>query len=408
MGLTVIGWINGIFLLVLLIAMVSFTSWVLWMSSKQRSKILLYFGLNYAFITLWFLGPLVDIITIFYSGINMDPDLFLILTLLSVPPVMVTNTEFYRELRGFRGDKIILLGIALAGIFFWFFLFIDPQLSIDIHYPPTTGGDILNFTYIPFSPIGLIIIIYSIIYTPLILGLLLKALKLRGKLRLKYLYIFLGSIIFFIGLYLFLYTLMPLFIWIIIASLTLLIMSLGVIPAKSSKPKRKAVSREELKFASYLTGSSKKTDLSDKQLVSQKTLNEEVLIFMSYATKDADLFKVKDIAEKLTKYTEIEDVLYWQEDMEDNIFEYMNDNLGRCHAMILFCSKASLDSVPVKKEWTAAEAAGLPIIPVFYDVNHIPTLLKSRLGVEYDFYDLDRNVLELHSLILKKCGGIYE
>jgi hypothetical protein len=133
-----------------------------------------------------------------------------------------------------------------------------------------------------------------------------------------------------------------------------------------------------------------------------------LLVFISYATKDVDTFKVHDVAKKLTEFPEIENVLYWEEYMEDNIFEYMDENLSKCDVMILFCSEKALESVPVKKEWTAAEALGKPIIPVFYNPNHIPALLSSRLGIQFDFYDMEQNVRELRSLILKKVGGLTE
>jgi len=35
-------------------------------------------------------------------------------------------------------------------------------------------------------------------------------------------------------------------------------------------------------------------------------------------------------------------------------------------------------------------------------------MLSSRLGVQFDFYDMERNVQDLHSLILKKLGGLTE
>ena len=90
-----------------------------------------------------------------------------------------------------------------------------------------------------------------------------------------------------------------------------------------------------------------------------------ILVFVSYATKDVELFKIQRIAEELTKFDEIEDVLYWQEDMQDNIIKYMNDNLERCDVVLLFCSPNALSSVPVEKEWTAADIMGKPIIPIF-------------------------------------------
>lgn len=128
------------------------------------------------------------------------------------------------------------------------------------------------------------------------------------------------------------------------------------------------------------------------------------LVFVSYATKDVHTFKISEIAKILSHFPEIKNVLYWQEHMHDNIFKFMNDNLGKCDIMLLFCSENALNSTPVEKEWTAAEAIGLPIIPIFFNLDHIPPLLKSRLGMEYDFNDMDKNIKELRSLIFKKIG----
>ena len=129
---------------------------------------------------------------------------------------------------------------------------------------------------------------------------------------------------------------------------------------------------------------------------------EQILIFVSYATKDADIFKVKDIAKALTKFKKIVNVLYWQEHMKDNIIKYMNDNLGKCDAMLLFCSPNALRSEPVEKEWTAADMMKKPIIPIFNDPEHIPPLLKTRLGIKFDPFNFKKNVDEIYNLILKK------
>ncbi len=131
---------------------------------------------------------------------------------------------------------------------------------------------------------------------------------------------------------------------------------------------------------------------------------ENIVIFISYATKDTDRFQIKEIANTLTKFEEIKSVLYWQEDMHDNIFEYMNENLAKCDLMLLFCSQFALQSVPVRKEWTAADAINIPIIPVFVNVDDIPPLLRSRLGIQLEPKDFKKNILSLHSLILKKLS----
>jgi hypothetical protein len=129
---------------------------------------------------------------------------------------------------------------------------------------------------------------------------------------------------------------------------------------------------------------------------------QQILVFVSYATKDADAYKIRDLAENLTKYEKIDNVLYWQEDMKDNIIKYMNDNLGICDVMLLFCSPNALASEPVEKEWTAADIIGKPIIPIFNNPDHIPPILKTRLGIQFDPFDFQKNIDEIYDLILKK------
>ena len=128
-----------------------------------------------------------------------------------------------------------------------------------------------------------------------------------------------------------------------------------------------------------------------------------ILVFISYATKDTDIFQIPRISEGLTVYKEIDDVLYWQEDVEDNIIEYMNENLNKCDVVILFCSPNAMDSTSVKKEWTAADASDKPLIPVFTNPKYIPTLLKTRKGVQInDVFDVQENIKQLYKLIKKK------
>jgi len=142
------------------------------------------------------------------------------------------------------------------------------------------------------------------------------------------------------------------------------------------------------------------TSVTSSVQVSEKC--EGMSVFVSYATKDAELYKIPELARMLEEYKEIGEVLYWQEDMHDSIIEYMNDNLGSCNGVLLFCSPNALDSVPVKKEWMAAEALKKPIIPIFLKPEHIPPLLSDRLGFEFDNFDLQKNVREIHELLLKK------
>ena len=72
-----------------------------------------------------------------------------------------------------------------------------------------------------------------------------------------------------------------------------------------------------------------------------------VLIFISYATKDSNLFHISEIAETLSRKPEIDEVLYWEEDMDDDIIDYMDKNVGKCDIFLLFCSQNALKSEPI-------------------------------------------------------------
>ncbi len=152
----------------------------------------------------------------------------------------------------------------------------------------------------------------------------------------------------------------------------------------------------------------KELQIKEKQLTESLSvkdlgvLDKNIVVFVSYATKDRDLFKIKEFAEILTTYEKIDDVLYWEEDMKDNIIKYMSDNLDKCDIMLLFCSPHALNSKAIEKEWTSADIMNKPIIPIFIKLNHIPTLLKSRLGIEFDTFDLQKTIDEVYNLILKK------
>ena len=80
----------------------------------------------------------------------------------------------------------------------------------------------------------------------------------------------------------------------------------------------------------------------------------------------------------------------------------MNRYVGECDLMILFCSPNALKSEFVEDEWMAAHAMKKPIIPVFMKKEHIPPLLKARVGVEYDTDNLQNTINDLYNLILKK------
>ncbi|MBN1214485.1 MAG: toll/interleukin-1 receptor domain-containing protein [Candidatus Lokiarchaeota archaeon] len=127
-----------------------------------------------------------------------------------------------------------------------------------------------------------------------------------------------------------------------------------------------------------------------------------ISIFLSYSTEDEKIFPIEVIAGELKVYHDIQDVFYWEKDMDDNIVEYMDKYIEKSDIFILFSSPNAKLSEQVKKEWTAAESSDKIIIPIFEVKEDIPTLLKPRRGLKFDILNLSRFINELHKLILKK------
>lgn len=131
-------------------------------------------------------------------------------------------------------------------------------------------------------------------------------------------------------------------------------------------------------------------------------LKEPIKVFVSYATPDSKKFEIPIIATNLTKYPLIEMVLYWEEDLHDDIYDYMDTNLGKCDIFLLFCSPNALKSGTVKMEWQAALKIKKKIIPVFKKEEDIPPLLSTKLGVQFSESDIDGTIKRIYDLILKK------
>ena len=135
-----------------------------------------------------------------------------------------------------------------------------------------------------------------------------------------------------------------------------------------------------------------------------KFIVKDIIVFISYANDDSELFQIKEIADKLKSFPEIKEALCWEKDTKDNICEYEEEGLEKSDIMILFCSRNSQNSRAVKDEWNAMKMMKKPIIPVFIDPTYIPTSIKARQGHKFNPYHLMENVRAIYSLIIKKIN----
>jgi len=141
-----------------------------------------------------------------------------------------------------------------------------------------------------------------------------------------------------------------------------------------------------------------------EERIMEKDEGGKVKVFMSYATLDSNFFQISDVAEHLTYYSDIEQVLYWEESLQDDIYGYMNKNLDLCDIFLIFCSTNALQSDAVEMEWQAALKIKKKIIPIFINESEIPPLLSTKLGVPFIKDDLNKTIEQIHQLILKKLN----
>ncbi|MHA1933500.1 MAG: toll/interleukin-1 receptor domain-containing protein [Promethearchaeota archaeon] len=374
-------------------------------SRETKVVIIGYTGIISICIGLMFLGSILDFFTIVFFDINIEEELFGIFTYIWIPPLILSAIYIGIEMMVPK-QKLSLLSIytVLSGMFLVSIIFFPGDSFTFINI---TSGIYLGDSRFSFpNPAFIIMIIFlSSVLCFNGIGILLRSFKSTGLVRKKYILISIGFTTF--AIYSFIESLFigPLvfFARIFMVSSPLLLYFGFKGKSKKEKPKRKKIpSEKERKFRSFLLGKDKPVVVKEDQISHIIKREGEIVVFASYSTKDAPLYKVGEISHQLTQFPEIKNVLYWEEHNKDNFIKFMNDNLGKCDVVLLFCSENAKTSIPVEKEWTAADALGKPIIPIFYDPFHIPPLLHSRIGLDFDFYDMERNVEKLHDMIMRK------
>jgi len=127
-----------------------------------------------------------------------------------------------------------------------------------------------------------------------------------------------------------------------------------------------------------------------------------IIVFISYSMKDSNQFQIAKIAQNLVRFPEIDDVLFADEDVQNDFIKYMNEFIGKCDIFLLFCTNNSLNSDFVGMEWRAALSLKKRIIPIYIDQNLIPPLLSSKIGIKFNKNDINETINDIYQLILKK------
>lgn len=398
-----LDWLNGITVTGTFAFSIIIGILFIYKSRKTGVILLSYSGFMIFFAGLMFLGPIVDFISLIFTGYNLDNGLYAILSYIWTAPLVITAIYIGAELIMPDYQRLLLFIFTVLSLIFVLFIILDPLSQFEFIIP--LGYNIVDSNFI-FGRESFIIILCFLISILIIngIGILLKGLKSKGLIRKRFIILSISFDSYII--YAVFDTIFPhgpvVFIARILMISSPLLLYFGL--KETDKAKRKKIkkppSEKELKLRSFILGKPKPVE---KIVPFDDSKQGELLVFISHATKDVETFRISEISSSLTKYPEIKEALFWEEHMKDNIIKFMNDNLGRCHVLLLFCSENAMHSTPVEKEWTAADAHGIPIIPVFFDSSHIPPILKARLGIDFDFYDMEKNVNNLYDLIRKKC-----
>ncbi|NVM53267.1 MAG: TIR domain-containing protein [Candidatus Helarchaeota archaeon] len=134
---------------------------------------------------------------------------------------------------------------------------------------------------------------------------------------------------------------------------------------------------------------------------------EDILIFMSYATEDVEFFNLEILVDRLEYEKGIQKVFYWDRDnkLGYSIHEYMIKNIAKSDKMLVFCSETSRASAPVNQEigmaiMTNKLANKADIVPIFVKKSDIPKIIDEYRGVVFN-----ENFEEFIDELIKKLTG---
>ncbi|MBD3254084.1 MAG: hypothetical protein GF383_03285 [Candidatus Lokiarchaeota archaeon] len=197
--LSLVGWINGLSASGLVVFGIIFGSYVLYKGKRADAKLLIVLGFTFIFASLGWLGNLVDFITILTTGSNMaNPyGIYIILSNMWLPLTILTAMYVGAELIISEKTKLIVVIFIVLGSIYEFFLFLDPLGSYNFVYPSPSGINLIDEIMILFSPLGIITAVYVLSVAIFLgVGFLVKAIQSSGKIRINFLIIWIGILLY--------------------------------------------------------------------------------------------------------------------------------------------------------------------------------------------------------------------
>ena len=197
-SLTLVGWINGLSASGLVIFGVALGLFVIYKAKKTNAKLLYLVGSTIIFVGLGWLGNLVDFFTILATGSNMsNPEIYIILSMVWFPFTAFSAVYVGAKLLIPEKKKFVIPIYVVLGVIFELFLFLDTRGSFELVVPSPRGSELIDESMVLTSPLGIIFIflILSIVVFWCI-GFFIKALQSSGEIRMNFLIMSIGTLLF--------------------------------------------------------------------------------------------------------------------------------------------------------------------------------------------------------------------
>jgi Leucine-rich repeat (LRR) protein len=131
-------------------------------------------------------------------------------------------------------------------------------------------------------------------------------------------------------------------------------------------------------------------------------------IFISYSMKDTSLFQLPQLTNRIKSFPKVDEVFYCEADVHQDIVDYMDKYLRIADVIILLCTPNSEQSQFVQLEYKNAIAMNKRVIPVFLQIENIPTLVRSSLGVQWNNHDFNKNIDGIQAVLHKMVAENYD
>ena len=200
-NLSLIGFLDGITATGIIVLSVLFGLISFYHARKLEAKLLAVAGLVMVFVGLFWLGPAVDFFMVLLTGNNLSPTyLYGWLSYMWIAPGVIVAFYLGAELMVPEKKKIIVGIYAIIGLIFEILLWTMPTavFTPDSLKAPETGN-LIDTSFSRTNPAFYLIAFFlASILIFLVFGFAIKAKQATGELRKKFLYLFLGFLIFLI------------------------------------------------------------------------------------------------------------------------------------------------------------------------------------------------------------------